>query len=327
MTKQIPKNRLPQTALLLLVFLCLMLVGACVKQAPSQSASPQSTPPPAVPKVDLSTPEKTIDSFVSALSQGDMNTVIACIVGAEESSFSTHMGKSFSKLHPKITADDMKVIMNGDTATASFTFTMAMKSGEQSSSDVADPDSMFTIDTVKLKREGSDWKIVPGDITTFQTLSSDSVSVYSTLLAYPTFATQTDLGKTFREAEEKTEALTALRNGKHVGVAMMMFVMENGEKFPQKASSYRNDLKPFITSESNFTCPLDEAGATSFTFNKRLEGVPLGSLEWPSQTVMLYEGANEQLSFHHYGNAVVAFTDGSCKLITREEAEDVRWKP
>jgi len=47
----------------------------------------------------------------------------------------------------------------------------------------------------------------------------------------------------------------------------------------------------------------------------------------PANTVLVYEGKDGKLNFHHNGRAAVAFADGRARLIGGAEAKNLRRNP
>jgi prepilin-type processing-associated H-X9-DG protein len=81
--------------------------------------------------------------------------------------------------------------------------------------------------------------------------------------------------------------------------------------------------------EPLFHCPADKSDAGSYSFNRNLEGMTqqdVDRLANPRRTVLLYEGKNGRLDFRHNGRATVSFTDGSARLVDRQQAKSLRWK-
>lgn len=76
--------------------------------------------------------------------------------------------------------------------------------------------------------------------------------------------------------------------------------------------------------QQTFTVP----GTTeTYTFNARLSGVKYEAFKDRPHTVLFYEGQDEKPVFRYDGKAAIAFVDGHAALITKDEAEKLRWKP
>ena len=84
---------------------------------------------------------------------------------------------------------------------------------------------------------------------------------------------------------------------------------------------------PYIKNKDVFTCPLDVKGTISYTLNANIQGVFLGKINAPAQTVLLYKGKNGQFDFRHEGMATVANVDGHVKMVGPEAAKALYWYP
>lgn len=174
-----------------------------------------------------------------------------------------------------------------------------------------------------LEKVKGTWKIVPLSTNEFykarrDSFDSDILATYATYLARP------------QEVHE-VGAYACLSNLKQLGLGVMQFVQDYDEAYKLKAANYRQAIMPYVRSEELFYCPDDKEGVKnnrpSYSFNVRFENLSLARIAEPAQTVLLYEGKDEQLDFRHNNRAAVCFADGHCKLITPEEAKTLRWRP
>ena len=101
----------------------------------------------------------------------------------------------------------------------------------------------------------------------------------------------------------------------------------NDDKFTLKAAAFKKAFYPYLKNNSIFHCPSDKPGVDSFSFNANLQGIALSKVKKPAEMVMVYEGANGVLNFRHGGSANVGFVDGHVKLMTKEQAKNLVWKP
>src|SRR5262249_12612651 len=125
----------------------------------------------------------------------------------------------------------------------------------------------------------------------------------------------------------KGASASCLDNMRMISQAALMFTMDHGDKFALKAAFYKASVMPYIKNEQVFHCPSDKSGAVSYSFNANLQGVSLAKVSRPAETVTIYEGKNRTLDFRHDRKAAVGFADGHAKLISREQAKSLRWKP
>lgn len=254
---------------------------------------------------DLSSPEATIRSFLAALTRGDARAASACVSGASPSAgLLTNLQRQMKQEPATITLRDLRVQRRGNTATATMTVNLAIAAARgRSARSESHPDR------VSLRREGSAWKIVP-----VQSRGGFTAGIATLFTA--------------RRSERAPIGNTAcLSNLKQLAIGAMMFVQDHDMTFALEPVAYKKSLAPYVRNERVFRCPEDRSGKDSYAFNPSLAGVSFRKIPQPSQTVLLYEGANRQLAFRHEGRAAVAFADGSARLIDRDQAKTLRWRP
>lgn len=132
----------------------------------------------------------------------------------------------------------------------------------------------------------------------------------------------------FAKTREKAREVSCESNVKQICLGLTQFMQDNNDKFALKAVSYKDKAMPYIKSEQVFHCPSDSGGSgVSYSFNQKLEGVPIAKVKQPDTTIMVYEGQNQTLDFRHDNKAVVGFVDGSVRAIRQDEAGSLSWKP
>lgn len=270
---------------------------------------------------DLSSPEATVRSFFAAFNRGDIKQILACVVGAKSSAFSDYLEQQIRQHPVTLTPNNVKVETTGYTATVTMTVTRARKGQAD--------DTVRTQEWLSLQREEAGWKIVPLNFTLYWTNQMAVLSLATAL------ADQGVGGV----ALEKARAVSCLSNAKQISTAAVMFLQDHGNRFALSASTYKKSLTPYLVHQKSptpqilrnveriFRCPEDKSGKVSYSFNRNLAGVLLAKIKRPAETVMIYEGVGQQLTFRHNGKAVVGFADGHVKLIPREEAKTLRWTP
>jgi prepilin-type processing-associated H-X9-DG protein len=264
-------------------------------------------------KPDLSTPEKTVRSFVAALNQGDLNWMTRCVLGGKlDPALASDLQRQMKASPVTFTIGSLKVESKGNSATVSVqTIARERKSGRENS---------FS-DRVTLRRMGAEWKIVPADPRTMNMARNAQpglITAFSIGLANP---------QVFAVAREKARATSCLSNVKQICMGALMFLQDNDEKFALQTDGYKAKLMPYIKNEKVFHCPSDKSGAVSYSFNENLQGVSLAAIQHPTETVMIYEGRNGKLVFRHEGKAAAGFVDGHVKTISEQAAKNLRWKP
>ena len=83
-------------------------------------------------------------------------------------------------------------------------------------------------------------------------------------------------------------------------------------------------LSPWVKDPTTFQVP----GTNEiYVFNANLSGLNTDQVKTPAQTVLFYEGQNEQPIFRYDGQAAVCFADGHVALVSPDEAQKLIWKP
>lgn len=265
--------------------------------------------------IDLSTPERTVRSFVSALNAGNFLQAARCVVGGKTND-PTLKGlqqkfREFPNYPLKILT--LKVKRVGES-TAEVTI-----STETSNPSVG---KVKWSERLVLMKRGQKWQIRPSkdDDSRKRTPSDVSYLEAATVLVTNPQA--------FQGAQDKARQMICLANLRQITMAAHMHMQDHDEIITLKAASYSTQLKPYVRNlDEIFHCPVDKSGNVSYSFNKNLQNVKAENVREPSKTVMFYEGQGGQLEFRHEGKACVGFVDGHTKMVNREEAKKLRWKP
>lgn len=274
-------------------------------------------PKPHTAKPDLSSPEATVRSFMTAFMQIDLRKAIKCIAGAKISRKTDELEQQFKQEQkqkgiqeiPSFDIVNMHTDISGETAKATLKFEISFLGRILTASD-----------SLKFHREHGEWKLVPENVVHVapRKHGDDYITATVATIANPDI---------MRQAWSRARQSSCLSNVKLIALASEMFSQDYNEKFALKATSYKKSLMPYMKIESIFHCPEDKSGAVSYSFNRNLEGVSLRKIAKPAETVMIYEGKNQKLAFRHNGGANVGFVDGHSKLILKEKAKTLRWKP
>jgi prepilin-type processing-associated H-X9-DG protein len=137
----------------------------------------------------------------------------------------------------------------------------------------------------------------------------------------------TQRGPSTASSSTSTTADACLKNAKQLALGIMMFCADNNDKIQMSAGDWAKKIQPYVKDMKIFTCPDDRSGESSYSFNGALTGKSQASIVELANTVLVYEGKNGQLDFRHGGRAVVALADGHAKLVSKDEATKLLWKP
>lgn len=282
------------------------------------------------PKPDLSTPEKAVQSFVAAFNKLDFQVAAQCVVGGRYTPLFNEVRKQLQPMiaslkgQPLLSVRDLKAELKGDDASVTATVIVAEPKPETAlpMHHLSYRRDVTQTEKIPLKRAGQDWQIVA---YSEKELEQHTQGMPKSVIR--TFAGILTMPEVFEKAREKARAISCLSNVKQVSLGAMMFVLDYDEKFALKAAAYKKSIMPYIKNEGVFHCPSDKSGAISYSFNANLQGGSLGKVPRPAETVMIYEGKNQTLTFRHDGKAAIGFVDGHAKLVSKEGAKSLRWKP
>ncbi|MGC4043372.1 MAG: hypothetical protein QM758_06175 [Armatimonas sp.] len=263
-------------------------------------------PPPS----DTSTPQKTLQSFVSALNRRDRRAMEALVYGSksnplldvafkDEKQYETIIDLAVSNISVKLTSPTQ--------ATLTYLLTEVAPAGGKPKKQHEDK-----IDVLKV---GEKWLLVapkpdpkqdPGDLAAIT-----MVLVNPALLK---------LVKRLPVAEQATINLKQIISG------TLNYIIDYDDKIQLKPADYYKSIDPYVKDRKAFTSPLDKPGTISFSFNGNLSGRADDSIANPKNTVMYFEGKPEALKFRYNGKALVALCDGSVRMVSPAEAKTLLWK-
>ena len=136
---------------------------------------------------------------------------------------------------------------------------------------------------------------------------------------------------------------SCLFNLKELDLAVQMYIQDYDERLPLSAS-WNEDLLPYTVghSKSNFRCPQEpNQKVPSYAFNGRLHKLPLGKVESPEGTVVVFDsipgknlaGGKELLPFpsrhtlDDIGCYNFGFLDGHAKTYKITQLAKLNWDP
>ncbi len=206
------------------------------------------------------------------------------------------------KRHPiRYSINNLLIAQNGDAATISFFFGV---------DDL--PNKSSWVSWAVLKRGDAGWVIEAAPTRALVGASENPFYSFVSLLRPATEDEQ------LREPEPRNLRASVIR------FALLGFALDNGGKFPLQPFQIREKVLPYYPA-------LDGLGRFAqsqppLSFNTKLNGMALSKLQ-KSQTVMLYEGANEQLDFGSDGRALVVLVAGNTRFVNARNAKMLRWSP
>lgn len=292
------------------VMAVLLLCGPVGIQAqPPQPGN--ATPGPYVPK-----PEDTVRSLVSTLNRSDsfsLQLAAAHVAGAEphnplfkevQKELGIRRGRALYSIN------DIESDIKGDDAQVVFHLTLTDSLSNR----------ITQCEKVQLKRfitpGAVRWKVVPGQPEmVVADATSGIVLNLATLLAHP------------RRMLSLCHAEVSRSNLKELVVGLIRLTHDYDEKYAVETEKLKDKLLPYLLLEQFLYSPADSSGEISYSFNDKLTGVKADMVGHRKNIVLMYEGPKGQLAFRHDGRALVAFTNGVVKFVTKEEANLLRWEP
>ncbi|GAB4458427.1 MAG: hypothetical protein OHK0029_19630 [Armatimonadaceae bacterium] len=296
------------------VVACLLSVPVYAQNNPAEPPPPAKTQP-AVP-IDRSTPVKTLTSFVRAFLGGELQGAVRCVAGAVYSAPVRELEKDIREDPPppelRLAVTEIKTETNGKTATLTYRL--------QISDEIPAKELRTT-----FSRDAGGWQIIAPpapDREMYEKvrkeLDEDSANAAMTAMIvsirYP---------ETIRQNKE----YTSFENFQEIAKACIMRMQDYDEVFQITPSSLKRDLNSYVKDDSSFSSRLDPRGTESYRFNPKLAGKSLSQIADPSRLIMLYEGEWKKPLFRYEGGkALIAFADGTCKLMTPAELKNALWE-
>jgi prepilin-type processing-associated H-X9-DG protein len=264
-------------------------------------------------KLDLSSPEKSVQAFVAALNASRFEEAALCVDGDAPRSVSKEMRQFWSEDKTKISLSALTVETKSEKAVVRALVTFKGGSLREAKLGMAS--------LVPLVRRNERWLLVP---VNEQNLPAITKSEDVSLLSY--IAGAIHWPAIWIRARESARRSSCASNLKQIALAALMLIQDHDEKIAMTPQNFKAKLFSYAKTMEIFRCPSVKSGE-SYSFNGNLANRSLSEISNPSQVVMFYEGKNGHLDFRHLGKANVAFVDGHVKTISRSEAKTLKWKP
>ncbi len=287
-------------------------------------------------KVDLSSPEKTVRTFVAAINVQDIDAMIACVYGAKPlvgkdgAAFRAMVAKDAARESSgNLAIGEVKIFIDADLIRLE-TVCRLQSGGE----------TVVAPSVLEMTRADDGWKIIPLSEAKRQEAmdklgaieqQNQEADAENAIQAKPQpdflLLTASMLAQMVQDTRASVEGALCdkcMNNLKQVALAAMQFVQEYDEKLDFTQGDFVTKLNTFARDESIF---FDPKTNSVFGLNSQLANIELSKIQSPAETVLFYTGANGVLDFDYNGQAVIAFVDGHVKSVTREYAKNLRWKP
>ena len=269
--------------------------------------------------VDLSAPTSTIETFVKAYNNRNIEQMQKCVLNPNPSAKAGQfLQKNKLNLQFNVTEYSGVTLLN-DSASVVVSLTIS-----------ADGAAVSQKELVLLKRTNNEWKI-DSDATVrlaFDPKKPDAELPKYMLGAMATISAGNE--QFLQEVEtsiERAETDACLRELRILSLCVGMYEQDHDQNLPP-FDSWFNAIKPYSKTAVIPKCPKDSTDEISYSMNKALDKTSMALLDDPKETVLFYEGKNGVLNFRHQGKAAVCFTDlnVTCKFVTPEESKKLNWK-
>lgn len=269
---------------------------------------------------DLSSPEKTVRSFVAALNAARFAEATRYVDGATPNSGLKEFRQNWKRDKVTFSVLKMTTATQGDKAIVKTMVAIAQTP--------SDPHQQVQTGNVALVRRNARWLIVPLNLSQAKkTPANLQISGMSVLTSMAGLVGSPEILDAQRDWARREACRSNL---KQIALAAFQFgfdqVGANEKKLVMTPQNFKAKLLPYLKSEQIFRCPSVSSGE-SYSFNGNLTNYKLDNSPDAPRLVMFYEGKNGQLDFRHDGKTNVAFADGHVQTISREEAKTLRWKP
>ncbi|MCX6360615.1 MAG: hypothetical protein NT029_12445 [Armatimonadetes bacterium] len=276
---------------------------------------------------DRSTPEAAVRSFVDAFNRFDLDALVACVAGAKKNAMLEEMGKN-TEGKPELVVSAIEVKADGDNATAKVKLDPEKLKALGGAKFVAE-------ETVKLKRTGGAWQIVPmelAELMKFVGQSADSQQAFPVLTMMASMFVRFEEMMAQGAAEARAGAATTgkpdcMSNVKQLCLAGMMCAADFNDLYAFSPANLKARLMPYSRNARIFACPNAKGAAAAYAMNPAVSAKKVSKIVHPERLVLFYEGAGGKLAYRHKGTATVGFCDGHVEQVTPKRAASIRWKP
>jgi prepilin-type processing-associated H-X9-DG protein len=292
------------------------------KTAETRAAFNRLNHPP--DKLDLSSPENTVRSFVWAINNQDMSQARMCVADAEPTERLQPLVESMKTylVFSAFSISDLHSYRHNNYAT----ITLGLVEGRAIDAEFKN----ISTERLRLKRAEDRWLIHPQQEPQISFWPLPPRPIAEDILDY--FAAKMTNAKFLQQEKELWQCQSNL---KQIGLGIMQYAQDYEEEFPP-LENWQTELLPYVQRNENlFQCAAVKGGK-SYSYNPAFRGATLAAVAAPAQTILLYEGKDQKFDFRHEVNGVkftnILFADGHVKAYSQEtldaamKDEMVQWK-
>lgn len=275
------------------------------------------------------TPEAAVKEFVAAWNKGDLAAAARLVEGADPDADQRELSGFLAKKSiPPFAL--LQFIRIGSR----FQVQIVADMGEREMQKIRNGDPV--LENVAVAQSADGWRLVPVRIEEVGPLLSGKdenggerpvpmLQLLATVVRYPEMQHGFILGITSKAALMKNRT-KALMNVKALALASLMFAGDHDDKLALTPETAERFLTPYLKDKDAFLDPAT-ARRDSYRLNPSLAGVNLAMVESPATTVLWYLGDSKGILYPYEGKTVVAFVDGSTRVVTEADTLKFRWKP
>lgn len=278
-------------------------------------------------KIDLSSPEATVRSFVWAFNNNDLEQARRCVANAAPienlKPLQEMLGKQMGKKYAVLSLKDLRAYTQQDNAIVTFWLDFV--------STINIPNYIGSSERLRLKRVNNEWLIVPqqdGKTPFWDTpprpMMEDLMDLF---IAKMTDGAAVQSESQFHQCQS---------NLKQIALGVLQYTQDFDEFFPA-ANEWQEQIMPYVRNGDIYVCPDAADKTASYAFNKDVENLALGDIRAPAQIILMYEGKDRKFEFRHQVGEEkltnIVFVDGHVKsfsqttLDTAFKDQSVRWNP
>jgi hypothetical protein len=254
---------------------------------------------------DLSTPERAARKLAAAITANNFVEAAQCVRGANPKADYSAFIRASQRAPYGVRIVSAKTKIQGSKATLTVKVEFYAKKAH---------DRQMTTETVHLQRTRGVWQFVPS-------FDFGELGLFGRMIANIAKPNRTDeIQSAARRAADSCRRL------KELAEATLRFAASHNDTIATTAARWRRDIATLVKDQTTFTAPGVKPGTQSFQLNEAVAGLKITG-KTPLDMVMLYEGKNRRLDFRYEGRGVVAFMDGTARVVTKSEAARLRWEP
>jgi|GEM_PF-5527297 len=277
-------------------------------------------------KIDLSTPEATVRSFIWAFNNGDLAQARRCVAQAAPienlKPLQELLGRQMGK-YAVLSLKDLRAYTQQNNAIATFWLDFVITANITG--------FIGSSERLRLRRDNDEWLIVPVQDGKTPFWESPPRPMMEDLMDM-FMAKMTD-GAAVQAESQFGQCQSQL---KQLGLGALQYAQDFDEVFPSH-EEWQKDIMPYTRNADLLRCPKDAENPNSYSFNTDMGNFPIAQVRAPAQTILMYEGKERKFDFRHQVGEEkltnVLFVDGHIKAFSEKSLEaaikdqSVVWKP